>query len=219
MKKLMLICAVALAFVGCKSEKGEEPQVSYLTLVTYQGTDETQSVSTFTFQTIDDSPVITLTAAYKPSAELKDGTRVMLDYYADNYNVSGPITVRRISPVIGSTPTQTDAPNTGNIGISPTTVWRSGPYLNAYIEAYVTADPVSVKFALDKSTISDPVPVYYLALSVNNYREVEAYRRIATMSYDISDVWNLPTCKGVKVFYRDMADNTQSFEISKKPNN
>lgn len=212
MKKLILICALALAFVGCKNEKSDEPDVSFLTLVTYQGTDETQGISTFTFQAIDDSPLITLTAAWKPTSELKDGARVMLDYYADNYQVSGPVTVRRVTPVIGSTPSETTTPLSGNIGIHPATVWRSGPYLNAYIEAYVTGDPVTVKFALDKSTVSDAIPVYYLALDQTNYREVEAYRRIATMSYDISDVWNLPTCEGVKVYYRDMAGNTKSFE-------
>ena len=218
MKKLMLICAIALALVGCNKENSEEPEVSFLNLVTYQGTDETQGVSTFTFQAIDDSPVITLTAAWKPSTELKDGTRVLLDYYANNYQVSGPITVRRAVPVIGSTPTETETPLSGNIGISPATVWRSGPYLNAYIEAYVTSEPVTVKFALDKATAADAVPAYYLALDQTNYREVEAYRRIATMSYDISSVWNLPTCEGVKVYYRDMAGNTKSFELLKTKN-
>lgn len=217
MKKTLLICTIILALCGCKSNKADEPDKSYMTLVTYAGTDEALQVSTFTYQAIDDSPLVTLTANWVAGEELTPGERVYLTYYADAYQVSGPVTIRNISPVIGWIPSESEGPiDLGNAKITPVTVWRSGPYLNARINAWITRDPVTVKFALDKLTAADPMPTYYLSVNQTNINQIEAYNRSATISYDIADVWNAATCKGVRIVYRDFDGNEAALTLEKQ---
>lgn len=216
MKKLLLICVIVLSLCGCKDKQTEEPQVPYLTLVTYAGTDETLQVSTFTYQAIDDSPLITLTANWIPTSELTPGERIYINYYADAYGVSGPIELRQVVSVIGWQPTVKEAPfPLGNVDITPVTVWRSGPYLNARIDAMITRDPVTVEFALDKSTADKPMPIFYLYVNQQDLSQIEAYWRTATLSYDISSVWSKPDCTGVQVVYRGLYGAESTFEIKK----
>lgn len=217
MKKLMLLCVMLFALAGCSGSHNEEPDVTYTTLVTYIGTDRELQVSTFTYQTIDDSPLITLTANWLPEeGKIKPGERVLLVYQADAYGVDGPVKkLIQVAPVIGWLPAKTDKPELGTVSITPITTWRSGPYLNANIEAIMTRDAATAKFALLESTANDPEPVYYFSVTQSNVNEIEAIRRIAVISFDISDSWNRPDCTGVKVIYRDTQGSESSFKIAK----
>lgn len=215
MKKFLLIMALILALTSCNGNT-DEPEVRYTTLVTYAGTDADTQVSTFTYQTIDDSPLITLTANWLPAeGQIKPGERVIIIYTAENYGANGPIRLLQVAPVIGGKPTATDEPITGNIGLAPITTWRSGPYFNANIEAYIAPNGATAKFALLSSTRNDPYPVYYLAINQIDFNQIEASRKIAVVSFDISEVWNLQTCQGVKVMYRDYQNQEASIQINK----
>lgn len=217
MKKLILFCSLLLALASCNSSQNDEPVVTYTTLVTYVSSDTEQQISTFNYQAIDDSPLITLTANWLPAADkYTPGERVMLVYKAEKYGVSGPVSVIQVAPVIGWTPAVTQEPISGNISILPITVWRSGPYFNANIEATLTKESATAKFALLESTKNDPEPVFYLTITQTNYREIEAIRRVATVSFNISEVWNLPTCTGIKVIYLSSATGNEEEILLKK---
>ena len=212
---LGLLAAVMTVLPACHGGAGEEPEASYTTLVTYVGTDKDLQVSTFTYQTINDSPLITLTANWIPTTELKEGERVLLVYNSDSYGSSGPVKVKYVAPVIGWTPKVLTEPATGNISVSPVSYWRSGPYFNAYVEATMTREPATVTFGLLESTANDPMPTYYLAISQTNVKEIEAIRRIATLSFDVSASWNRPDCTGIKVIYRDIYNEPAHLQILK----
>ena len=215
MKKFLLLTALILALTACNGHN-EEPVVKYTTLVTYVGTDKDTQVSTFTYQTIDDSPLITLTANWLPAEDqIKEGERVVIVYTTANYGANGPIQLLQVAPVIGGQPTETNEPITGNIGLLPITTWRSGPYFNANIEAYISSSGATAKFALLSETKNDPYPVYYLAINQTDFNEIEASRKIAVISFDISEVWNLRTCQGVKIMYRDYQSQEASIQINK----
>ncbi|MBD5239389.1 MAG: hypothetical protein HDS64_06420 [Bacteroidales bacterium] len=216
MKKFLLIFALLMALTACNSANNDEPVVKYTTLVTYAGTDKDTQVTTFTFQTIDDAPLVTLTANWLPDEDvIKPGERIIIVYTADSYGVNGPIQLLQASPVIGWIPATTEDPITGNIGAQPVTYWRSGPYFNANIEAYISGNGAAVKFALLSSTKDDPYPVYYLAINQTDYNSIEASRKIAVLSFDISDVWNLQTCQGIKVIYRDYQNQEAEMTLTK----
>lgn len=216
MKKFLLFFALVLALTACSGSHNEEPVVKYTTLVTYVGTDKDTQISSFTFQTIDDAPLVTLTANWVPTEDqIKQGERVIIVYTADSYGANGPIQLLQVSPVIGWEPTESEEPVLGNIGLQPVTYWRSGPYFNANIEAYIAPKGATAKFALLSSTKNDPVPVYYLAINQTDFNSIEASRKIAVISFDISEVWNLPTCQGVKVIYRDYQDQEAAMQITK----
>ncbi len=211
----LVLLVASLSLAACHGSSNEEPDLSYTTLVTYEGTDTDLQVSTFSYQVIDDSPLITLTANWLPTTELTPGERVMLVYLSDTYGKSGPVTVKRVAPVIGWKPARTAKPLSGNVSITPITYWRSGPYLNANIEAIMTRDAATATFALLESTEQDPMPTYYLAVSQSDIKEVEAIRRMATISFDISASWDRPDCTGIKVIYRDIHNREASLIIEK----
>lgn len=216
MKKFLLLIALTIALTACNGSHNDEPVVKYTTLVTYVGTNPDTQTSYFSFRTIDDEPLITLTANWLPAEDqIKQGERVVIVYTAESYGVSGPVSLLQVSPVIGWTPTETSDPITGNIGIQPITVWRSGVYFNANIEAYIAPKGATAKFALLSSTKNDPYPVYYLAINQTDFNSIEASRKIAVVSYDISDTWQLPTCQGIKVIYRDYQDQEAEMVINK----
>lgn len=211
-----LLAAICLTFAACHGSTGEEPEASYTTLVTYEGTDKDLQVSTFTYQAINDSPLITLTSNWIPTTDLAEGERVLLVYTADSYGVNGPVTVKYVAPVIGWKPVRTDKPVLGNVSVTPISVWRSGPYLNANLEAVMTRDAATASFALLESTEQDPMPTYYFAVNQSDIKEVEAIRRIATISFDISASWDRPDCTGVKVIYRDINNQPAEFYVVKE---
>lgn len=216
MKQFLLIIALFLALTGCHGSNNDEPVVRYTTLVTYVGTDKDTQVSTFTYQAIDDSPLITLTANWLPAEDqIKQEERIIIVYKADSYGTNGPIELLQVSPVIGWKPAETEEPVTGNIGVLPISTWRSGPYFNANVEAYIAPTGATAKFALLSSTKNDPYPVYYLAINQTDFNEIEASRKIAVISFDISEVWDLQTCQGIKVIYRDYQNQEATIQLTK----
>lgn len=215
-KLIFLTVAAAIGLAGCKKADTTPPDTSVYCLATYESTDAETNVSLFTFQAIDDSPVISLTAVWKPTEGFEPGTRVLLAYTSETPGESGPITLKGVAKIIGGKPEVTATPSTGTVSLRPVTIWRSGDYLNVRTMLSIASGQVTAILELDEASEGTARPAYYINVTQPTSAGIETTMRETYFSWDIADQWNQATTQGVTLYYRDTAGRVAELnEINK----
>lgn len=216
MKKLTAILLAAVALTACRKQDPTTPDTTVYDIVTYESTDDDSSVSIFTYQRIDDSPLITLSANWIPPSKIEPGKRMLLAYQTDHPGESGPITIKMAMPTVGGDPVESATPSVGHIQVKPVSVWRSGPYLNLRAQLTIAGGAISAALEMDRNTVDSDFPAFYLNISQPSPATIETTVKDAYCSWDIGSTWNLPTCRGVKLFYRGSGGITGELTLTKQ---
>lgn len=178
---------------------------------------KTPDGTTFTFRKLGDSPLITLTtdqAITGQSAQV--GKRVVIGYVPEGQRYeSGTIKLVTIALAYGPELKSGTAESTSDWKSDPYTLvqlWRSGEYLNIQLLAAFSTEPSKFELYLDSNTADSEYPELHVVFRRDFTSEIN---RDVFGSYDISSIWNLGSCKGVKVFYNTTA-GVQSSLITKE---
>ena len=206
---ILFLVAMPMAWT-LASCSNDEPEYRVPTDVCYDFvTFEAKSAkgSEFSLRRSGDSELVTYSSGYSFDGDtvLRKGYRLIIQYK----RVDGdPYTSGRISlygyrlldnansqQLVGYDP---DRP--GEM-VKPQTMTRTGQYINMQMQMSCmhAAKAKTMELAVDSATLSSDVPelrlVYYAASPGENFTTGYA-------SFDISSVWDLPTCRGVKVTCR-----------------
>lgn len=202
----LLACLLGIATTSCKStsdDPGFDPDKIYYDFVTLEGKSSTGT--TFTFQKMGDSPMITLTTSQIIKGDdIKVGQRLMIGYSSDSGEryVSGNITVYAMISVFGPEIKEGTAASTGKWNsdrFMMVNLWRTGDYINVMGLANYTSRPRVFDLYLDSTTADSEYPELHIVYTT----DIDTQRQIDLLgSFNISSIWNKPGCKGVKISYR-----------------
>lgn len=186
-------------------------------LVSIQASDASTG-TTFTFQRYDDSPVITLV---DPKLNIKEelvGHRALLYYYPENGQAyeSGNISTTGLN-IVNSDTTVVRPIARYDWNASPVylnSIWRSGKYLNFRMRLDYSDKPRHFGLVVDSLTLTDPEPQLYLVHNLNG--APENFLRECYASFDISKIWQQPTCESITVHIKDSNLNNDIYIFTKK---
>ncbi len=209
---------VALSVTSCNEDSGNTfPDETLYDIVTLVENNDSGSV--FEFRKDGDSPVITLTSTRKLSDEVKVGERLMIAYIplSGVSYVSGSIELvgyRSVynGPIVIGKSSDWKAFRTYDQRL--TWINRSGNYLNVSAEIYILSQPRTYELVLDETTLNDEYPVAYIVFEPDTNGDGTMHTGYA--SWDISSVWALGTCKGLKVRLSNL-DGKNEFVFEKNP--
>jgi len=210
---------IVLTLASCKDKDSGTPDPVVSNIVTYEATTDDGSVSTFSFQTVNDSPLITISANWKAPADLKPGTRLLAYYSTTTPNESGPVELKQLVQIPGGTPKDTTSiTNLTGEELGMKTMWRSGTYLNINAGVYFTGQASEVSLLVDTSTLQQPeVETYvYVGHNPNSPVDETTATRLLVASWDIADIWEQPTMQTLRVTYRDRQGQPQTMKFTKR---
>jgi hypothetical protein len=218
MRNILILPAAMLlsSVVACSSDDSYNDKIFYSSIVTVESVDD-DGDATFTFQRYDDSPMLTLTAQNTTVSKARVGKRVLLYYYpksGEPYE-SGAVDVRSLSAINCDTAIirPIERYNWDANGVYLYSMWRSGNYLNMRMRVDYSETARYFGLVVDSLTLNDAVPEVYLLHNLNG--APDNYLREAYASFDISKVWGLPTCKGLRVHVNDTNLQKDIYEFSK----
>lgn len=209
MRKLIyiLICMLSVAVLSsCKEDESIDYGDFLYDMVTYEGKNGTTPV--FTFQSYDDSPLITLNVSNLENPNLKKGQRLLLNYIVEKELGNNEKIVR----VNGYSKVHTDT-----IKILPehvldtlicqemkiASVWRTGNYLNVRCQVEYTQEPRQL-FLATTGEVNTRGMVQ--ARQIQNLMGAQTYYWFETyMSYYIAPVWENPECKCLRYNVVDLS--------------
>ncbi len=212
MKKLLsrillptVIALVAPAMTSCGDDEYYEYGNSSFDMVTYAG-NGTAGDSYINYPVNDIAPVTLIDAATNASsAGLKSGTRLLLNYAVNSRNSDGSLNITAKSYTKAITDTLRYVPGTTPIpmdSVSLNSIWRTGRYINIYCRVKYTETARVMALVADYRTIRNDTVHCYL---MHNMMDATAYFwRRCYASYDISSVWNLQSCKTVRIHIDDV---------------
>lgn len=178
-------------------------------MVTYMGHDETLGGDAYINYPTGDNSAVTLidpqSAASTSSAGLETGSRLLLNYIIDSRNSDGSLNVTARSYTKAITDSLRYIPNLSSMAmdsISLNSIWRTGRYINLYCRVKYTYAARQIALVADYSTLHNDTVHCYL---MHNMLGVQAYFwRRCYMSFDINSVWNLQSCKTVRIHLNDV---------------
>lgn len=212
MKKLLshillpaVIALVVSAMTSCGDDEYYEYGNSSFDMVTYAG-NGTAGDSYINYPVNDIAPVTLIDAATNASsAGLKSGTRLLLNYVVNSRNSDGSLNITAKSYTKAITDTLRYVPGTTPIpmdSVSLNSIWRTGRYINIYCRVKYTETARVMALVADYRTIRNDTVHCYL---MHNMMDATAYFwRRCYASYDISSVWNLQSCKTVRIHIDDV---------------
>ena len=212
MKKLLsrillpaVIALVAPAMTSCGDDEYYEYGNSSFDMVTYAG-NGTAGDSYINYPVNDIAPVILIDAATNASSTgLKSGTRLLLNYAVNSRNSDGSLNITAKSYTKAITDTLRYVPGTTPVpmdSVSLNSIWRTGRYINIYCRVKYTETARVMALVADYRTIRNDTVHCYL---MHNMMDATAYFwRRCYASYDISSVWNLQSCKTVRIHIDDV---------------
>lgn len=213
----LIICFLGLFSSSCNSDNDQPyvPDNVCYDFVTFVSTSDKGSV--FTFRKSNDSDLITLTAAVKIDTEkIKPGTRVIIQYVPSGGQApyeSGPITLYGIAMITNGNveaKPMSEIESWSNERVKMQTIARSGNYIDVWIEAALSQEPKHFVIVADEATMDNEYPDLYLVFETD--RTMGNIRQIYG-SFDMSQIWDQTTCKGVTVHYTTYNGNeTVKFE-------
>ncbi len=219
-----LLSLLAITLTSCldsDKEKDGDSTTIYQNFVTFKGYNANQSV--FEYQTVDDSPMITLTSDTplygEQGKDIEIGTRLLIVYTMEDgyvYGKSGKILLRSARYAIQAS--VTTAPHEqaieANAPIGVVSMARSGIYLN--LQAIMPAvEGRKFKIIADESTLDTDMPHLYVTTEVPENVE-EGINANSFVSFNIADVWNKESARGVTVHVNNSANIYQTeFEFLK----
>ena len=204
--RMLPVVAMALFACSCNNDNDdpstEGTQIDFVTVKSI-----TDAGTSFEVQKEGDSPVATLITSKKLAEDVKVGQRILLRYFPANgqpytsgnitptgymtiYGNGDPVAVKKSEEVGGF------ASEDVSIGICQ----RTCKYVNVAARCFMLNAPQSFDLVCDQSTLSDAEPVLYL-LYKSDSNSVDGAYKVVYGSWDISQIWNLSTCKSIHVKY------------------
>jgi len=217
---IAIICAAALtACADDDNNNGPDLTGTFQTIVTYEGAGD--SGSSFTVTEPGTTELSTFTSAISLTAvsnnTVQPGQRVMIYYRnaSGKRYESGPIQFIGYSNVKGGKATAKPQSDISPLRIDPTEadlLELSGHYLNVVLTASGT-DGSFFDLYFDEETVDSPQPRAYVVFRSSN---TSAAQHVFIGSFDISEVWNKPTCESITVYYGQGKDTSRK-ETFPKP--
>lgn len=188
-------------------------------MVTYTGYDNEQGAATYiNYPAGDNAPQTLIDRQYAPT-DLQAGSRILLNYIIDSHNSDGTIAITtrgytqafadslRYTPIVSTIPMDS---------ISLYSIWRTGNYINLHCRVKYTDSARLMALLADYKTINDDTVHCYL---MHNTMGAQVYFwRRCYASFDISSVWNLQSCKTVRIHINDVAYRDQKYYDFTKTN-
>lgn len=209
---------LALTLGSCGEEGVDGPvEMTCTDMVTFTG--NIGNRATFTFQKMDDSPEITLTAQSSISADgLEAGTRMLISYipHDNRAYTSGPVRLLGARAVTQSsiiTEWREEYDNWDKDKVYVYSAWRTGRYLNVHMRLTYSSEPRIFCLAADPSTLESAWPDVYLVHAMDG--EVDNHDRAYYASFDINDVWSRPGVEGIRVHIANSNLDKQIFTFTK----
>lgn len=215
-KSCILTLSAATMLCAC-SDDDYNDRIMLSDLVSIQASDASTG-TTFTFQRYDDSPVITLVDPKLNIQEELVGHRALLYYYPENGQAyeSGNISTTGLNIVNSDTavvrPIARYDWNASPVYLN--SIWRSGKYLNFRMRLDYSDKPRHFGLVVDSLTLTDPEPQLYLVHNLNG--APENFLRECYASFDISKIWQQPTCESITVHIKDSNLNNDIYIFTKK---
>lgn len=212
----LVMLMMSLALVSCRDEGVDgEVAMNCVDIVTFEGNEDGHAV--FTFNKVDDTPVITLTSTGELSG-VNEGTRLLISYVPESNQAytSGPISLRGVaritgSPVANEWKDEYDAWDKDPVYVY--SVWRSGRYLNLHVRLTYSTVPRVFCLALDPATAESAWPELYLVHVLST--DVDYHDRAYYASFDMESVWSSPSVRGVRVHISDTNQDKHIFTFEK----
>ena len=144
--KYILMSVMAMGLLAACSE--DDDAYSYgdflYELVTYEGSEEGKAV--FTYQSYNDSPLVTLTASNVKSVDAPKGQRMLLNYVIEQSLAANDqvVTVKGLAKVNTDTIAVVESSKLDTTKMDPVkvaSVWRTGNYLNVRCKVLYTETP------------------------------------------------------------------------------
>lgn len=212
--RMLTAVLTCLAAASCGRDGVDgEVAMEYAEIVTFEGNTAPGGAAKFSFQEVDNLPVVTLTAS-TPLEGYEPGTRMLISYTnpSNQPYTSGPISLldaRRITQ--GPAVTEWDEVYE-YWGLDPVwlnSIWRSGDYINMRLRLTYTAEPRFFGLVLAPNQDGAEWPLLYLAhfISVDvDYHDREYYA-----SFDVSELRARQGVKGIRVGVNDSNMGAQVF--------
>ena len=219
--RLLILTLLAIITTSCGDDIPYNDRAALYDIVTFDGPEEEGVV--FSFQQVNDSPIIHLVARGITLDEqtARKGQRLLIGYYP----ISGKAYVSDQIELIGySQVYQNQVITTSSDKITGwdknaiwlNSIWRSGMFLNLNLRADQAGSSRRFELIADQSTINDPMPHLYIAHDLLG--NPENYSRQIYASFDLSPVWNFNSCKGVIVHINDSNLKQDTYTFTKTDN-
>ncbi len=173
----------------------------------------------FEFIRYDDSPAIMLIARGINVNDEIIGRRMLLRYYNVEENTSASsreIEIAALSVINNDTVhvagIDTIAWNATPIYLN--SIWRTGQYINIHLRVVYTETARLFNLTVDSATIDNAVPQLYMCHDI--FDAPDNYMFETYGSYDISKIWNRPTCSGIDIHINDSNLNKDIYSFKKQ---
>lgn len=205
----ILLALIAVAITACSDDDYYHYGDFRYDMVTYMGRDKTSGSDIYINYPANDNPATTLidpsASASASSSDIAVGDRGLLNYVVDsrnNYN-SLNITVRGFTQAITDSLRYThNIESLAMDSIRLNSIWRTGEYINMYCRVKYTDNVRLLALVMDYDTWHQDTVHCYMS---HNMMGAQAYFwRRCYMSFNISSVWNLQSCRVVRVHLNDV---------------
>ena len=212
-----IIAAVISVFLisGCSNSEEPDPTPVVYNIVTYESTATDGSLSTFSYQVSGDSPLITLSAKWDVPDGVRSGMRLLLAYIPESHTIeSGAVSIVSYAMIPGGEFKLAETvPESQRIRM--VSMWRSGDYLNLHAEVTLSGQPSEISLYAESSTVDSSCPQAYIVIGEGDGELVEAAGRQLYASWNISELWSLPSLEEISVAYTDPSGELKSIEFTK----
>lgn len=217
--RFLLLFFMLVSLTSCINDDTVDGNITplYTEIVTFDG--NTDDTADFSFNKVDDSPVINLVAGRPVSGDIEPGTRVFLVYQplsGQGAYESGAIAIRQVSLINNGRIETADIMSLGrwdNDKVYLYSLWRSGDYINIHCRLPYSSEPRRFSLAALDSTVNEEIVDVYLIHELPE--PVNSFERAYYASFNIAEIWNRPSCRGIRVHVANSNLEKNIFEINK----
>lgn len=204
---VLLLLVVATVTLSCDKEEYYEYGDSRYDMVTYLGYNAGLDASVFKYLPPEDLPAKTLYDIGTEFERLTAGDRVLLNYEPIDTFADGSVDIatKGIVQAITDSLRYVDGRLVETVpmdSIKLNSIWRTGDYINIYSRVKFTNKSRMFYLVMDESTWHEDIVHCYLAH--NMMGQTAYFWRRCYGSFCIKAVWNLPSCKVVRVHLNDL---------------
>ena len=200
---IALLVMASTFLTSCNSDEPTPSVQTFEAFVTFEGS--TESSSTFTTRESNDLPLVTFTSQVVKADDLTKGRRCYIAYSNGSGQrfATGPITIYQMMIVPDGKVIEESIDDIKKLQDDPTNislVERSGEWINIIGTASYNNSFKEFGLYVDNATINNSIPDVYIGFI--SYSNIGNRDQLLIGSFDISPVWNLPTCHGIRLHYR-----------------